>query len=68
MFIFSGNSFVKCYMKLCAMEEKVLQFCPGPLQCNCLRDYKANPESSMPKCVDSAKKPDAAMGSIMCLF
>lgn len=27
-----------------------------------------NPESSMPKCVDSAKKPDAAMGSIMYLF
>lgn len=33
-----------------------------------LKDYKANPESSMPKCVDSAKKPDAAMGSIMHLF
>lgn len=50
------------------MEEKVLQFCPGPLQSNCLKDYEANPESSMPKYVETAKKPDAAMGSIMYLF
>lgn len=50
------------------MEEKVLQFYSEPLQSNALQDYEAKPESSMSKCVDPAKKPDAAMGSVTYLF